>query len=243
MSFLSPEVRIPRITVPHSLEWEDFEARFGNRIKPEDLGNVALAFSLAKSAHKNQFRDTGEPYFSHCIMTVSYLIEAGCRYGPQLWAGFLHDVPEDNWRYLLKTEAKLLLQCHRDRRKNDAFDIYGNGAIAWLFGEETSKILKAITKSKVRQMIPPEKKEAFELRYQRQILNGPLRTGTVKASDHLHNLRTMPPSNRTRIERKIIDTRKWYIPIFEKAAEEFPLEGAILLREINEELKILEEAA
>ncbi len=233
--------RISKTIVPDSLKWDVFASKYLGEIDPYFHGNIAFAFSIAEQAHKNQSRESGEPYFSHCLMTAIYLIEAGCDHPPHIQAGFLHDVPEDNLDFLLRAQRIIVREYQRIGRENEIFEIYEGGLLARFFDPETAEIIEAVTKPGLRPRTA-KGKEKFEKNCQKDILNGPPGAWVLKGFDRLHNLRTMQTFDPARIVRKIIETRRWYLPIFEKAAQAFPLEGAVLLREINEELATLEES-
>lgn len=57
---------------------------------------IALAYNFAKEAHKNQFRKSGEPYFTHCEAVYKILKdEWGVEDENLLAASLLHDTIED----------------------------------------------------------------------------------------------------------------------------------------------------
>ncbi len=53
------------------------------------------AFACAQSAHEGQFRKSGEPYFTHCLLAAQLLVEWGITDEVLLSACLLHDVVED----------------------------------------------------------------------------------------------------------------------------------------------------
>lgn len=60
-----------------------------------DLAQVQLAYWLAKNAHHDQERDSGERYFEHPREVVTTLIERGFKDRDTVIMAFLHDVVED----------------------------------------------------------------------------------------------------------------------------------------------------
>lgn len=231
------ESKISSLVIPKSLEWEGF-APYLKQVNPHGFGDIAFALGIAKSAHQQQFRQSGEPFFSHPLMAAIYLAGAGCKQPHIIAAGLLHDVPEDNLPYLLKAQNRVIKELEIARiPQEELYQLYEEDGCyeeeALLFrhlGSGTVTIIRAVTRAR-RQS---------ERGYQQQLREGPPGGRLVKAADCLHNLRTLPPSDSARIVRKIAETRQGYIPIFEMAAREFPVEGRVLLDHINIELERLE---
>lgn len=241
--------RIPQIINPESYNIEDLLDKYGDRIKPEDLSNFHLAFTIAQKGHENQFRENGDPFLAHPIIVVRNLLESGFTYGPLLWSALMHDVPEDNLDYLLKAEETILFHQLEEEileeedwsDLDEEFRFYETNIVARFFGEETSDILYAVTKSS-RKPITFAEKVRVERGNVRKILGGPDPACPLKGSDRLHNLWTQSLDDKLRLSRKIVETKNLYMPVFQKGAEIFPVGGAILLNEINEQLKVLEQA-
>lgn len=233
-------------TIPDSLEWEYF-AGLLTQVKPEYLGNIEFAFSVAKEAHsKLPPRDTGEPNFSHPLMATIYLVQAGCIHPSHIQGCLLHDVPEDNLTYLLGAQNRIFTartgidlgdaQDNNERAESAAFDL-----IERQFGYNTAEIVTALTKSPSVATTPREKARE-ELDCANQLRYGPPGCWVDKAADRLHNLRTPRPGDPTRILRKIEETRRWYMPVFEMGARAFPGEGVELIMEIHRTMRMQEMA-
>ncbi|MFH1767478.1 MAG: HD domain-containing protein, partial [Patescibacteria group bacterium] len=66
----------------------------GERYSDEERALVKKAYTLAKKAHENQTRFTGEPYFNHSFATGIKLTQMLLP-AEVIAAGLLHDVLED----------------------------------------------------------------------------------------------------------------------------------------------------
>ncbi|MBR4982393.1 MAG: HD domain-containing protein, partial [Lachnospiraceae bacterium] len=59
-----------------------------------DISLIEKAFNIAREAHKNQFRKSGEPYIIHPLCVAMILAELELD-KETIVAGILHDVVED----------------------------------------------------------------------------------------------------------------------------------------------------
>lgn len=237
------QISITPITVPESLEWEYLRDNHLKSVREEYYGNIEFAFRIAEGAHLNQpRRQTGEPFFVHPIMTAVYLTEAGCYHPSHLMAALLHDVPEDNLQFLINAQNRIF---ERDTgvRLYSSKKTAGEAIVAFEllevhFGHDTAEIVESLTKP--NSTARTEKgKIREERRSQNKLRNGPPGSWVVKAADRLHNLRTLPPDDPLRIQRKIVETRGGYLPIFKLAVGILP-EGQILYSEVSRQLRTLE---
>ena len=72
-------------------EIAEFTRHLGNYLPPPDIALVERAFQFSDSAHRGQFRKSGEPYITHPVAVVEIL--AGFEMDvATLAAGLLHDV-------------------------------------------------------------------------------------------------------------------------------------------------------
>ena len=80
--------------VPGMSEIAEFTRHLGNYLPPPDVALVERAFEFSESAHRGQFRKSGEPYITHPLAVASILSQ--WRLDAQgLAAALLHDVMED----------------------------------------------------------------------------------------------------------------------------------------------------
>ena len=75
-------------------EIADFTRHLGHYLAAQDVALVERAFEFSESAHRGQFRKSGEPYITHPLAVASILSQ--WRLDSQgLAAALLHDVMED----------------------------------------------------------------------------------------------------------------------------------------------------
>src|SRR5215218_4157572 len=75
-------------------EITEFTRHLGNYLPGADIALVERAFDFSESAHRGQFRKSGEPYITHPLAVASILSQ--WRLDAQgLAAALLHDVMED----------------------------------------------------------------------------------------------------------------------------------------------------
>jgi GTP pyrophosphokinase len=156
-------------------------------VRKEPSGLVAKAYKFAESAHKNQKRKTGEPYFIHPLATAEilsswHLDEA------TIVAGLLHDTVED-------TGTKI-------------------GTIAEEFGDQVAFLVNGVTKlGKIKYRGAEAEAKAENLRKMILAISEDLRVVFMKLADRLHNMRTLsalPPQKQRRIA---LETHEIYAPL------------------------------
>lgn len=164
--------------------FEDVEDIFRSYIFNEDDRNlISKAYYYALEKHKNQFRKSGEPYIHHLI-EVCYIC-ASLNSGPiTLTASLLHDVVEDTDTTIEDIEKE--------------------------FGEETSKIVDALTKIQ-RLKLSKIESEEFVAEDHRKIFIGmakDIRVIVIKLADRLHNMRTLnslSPDRQIALAKETLD--------------------------------------
>lgn len=147
------------------------------------------AYEFGLWAHRDQQRNSGEPYFEHCLNVA--MILANMRMdSTTIAAGLLHDVAEDTG-YTLK----------------DIEDEFGK-QIALLVDGVTK-----ITEISGRKNLSYESRQAETFRKMLLSMARDIRVIIIKFADRLHNMRTLQHmSNKSRI-RIAIETRDVYAPL------------------------------
>lgn len=157
----------------------------GQRLPQEDLARVRTAYELAKEAHKEQKRKTGEPYIIHPIAVARIVAEELELGANPVMAAFLHDVVEDT-QYTI----------------NDIRERFGDD-VAFLVGVVTKQKKDKYDKSK---QVDNYRQILASVQYD-------VRAILVKLADRLHNMRTLA-SMRPDKQMKIAgETDYFYAPL------------------------------
>ena len=170
------------------------EAMFNNLIielqktyPPEKLDVVKEAYEVAKNAHGEQKRRSGEPYIIHPIAVAGILAELGmdCE---SIEAALLHDVVEDTTVPLEDIKEK--------------------------FGEEVAEMVDGVTKlTKIKYTADKVEEQAENLRKMFLAMAKDIRVIIIKLADRLHNMRTLQYLPRAKQLEKARETMDIYAPI------------------------------
>ncbi len=141
-----------------------------------DESLITKAYIFARTAHGNQIRHSGEPYFSHPIAVAEIAIELKLDQSSVITA-LLHDVVED-------TEISL-------------------EEIKKTFGEEVANLVDGVTKLGQLEVIPTNEKFAENFRKLTIAMSRDIRVLLIKLADRLHNMRTLHfvPSKEKKIKK------------------------------------------
>jgi GTP pyrophosphokinase len=167
-------------------EIAEFTRHLGHYLPAPDVELVERAFEFSESAHRGQFRKSGEPYITHPLAVASILSQ--WRIDAQgLAAALLHDVMEDT--SVTKSE------------------------IETTFGRPVAEMVDGVSKLDQIQFDSREDLEAESFRKMLLAMARDVRVILIKLADRLHNMRTldaMAPTHRSRIARETLDI---YAPI------------------------------
>jgi len=150
----------------------------------ESLLNRAYVYAM--TAHGNQLRASGDPFFSHPLEVAAILTDLKLD-DATVVAALLHDVVED-------TAAT-----HRE--------------IEDLFGPEIASLVDGLTKIKRLDLVTREAHQAENLRKLLLAVSQDVRVLLVKLADRLHNMRTLGHMSREKRHRIAQETIDIYAPL------------------------------
>ena len=182
---LSTELIPPNFTDPDDL-FEILKKTVSSYHPSNDLEMINKAYELAKDAHKDQKRKSGEPYLIHpvCVAIILAQLEMDKE---TIVGGLLHDVVED-------TE-------------------YDLDYIRREFGDEVALLVDGVTKLTKIPLSTREDVQAENIRKMFIAMNEDVRVIIIKLCDRLHNMRTlqhMPPYKQ---REKSLEVLEIYAPI------------------------------
>ncbi len=151
---------------------------------PETLSK---AYAFALNAHKNQTRDSGDPYLSHPVAVANILTELKLD-SATIATGLLHDTIEDT---------------------NATYKI-----VEKEFGKEVADLVEGVTKISELEGKIIENSKAENIRKLILATSKDIRVLLVKIADRLHNMRTLDSiSNEDRRIRIAKETMEIYAPL------------------------------
>lgn len=151
---------------------------------PETLSK---AYTFALNAHKNQRRDSGDPYLSHPVEVANILTELKLD-SATIATGLLHDTIEDTKATYQIVEKE--------------------------FGKEVADLVDGVTKISVLEGKIIENSKAENIRKLILATSKDIRVLLVKIADRLHNMRTLDSiSDENRRIRIAKETMEIYAPL------------------------------
>ncbi len=156
----------------------------------EQLALLKKAIDFAQVVHKDQKRESGEPYFIHPEAVATMLYEMGMDSATVI-AGLLHDVVEDGKNITVQMIA----------------DEFGKEIAAMVDG------VTKLTKSGDQTYITKQEQQAENLRKMFLAMANDVRVVIIKLADRLHNMRTLEYCNTAKRARKAKETLEVYAPL------------------------------
>ena len=155
-----------------------------------DLSMIEKAYQVAKAAHKDQVRKSGEPYIIHplCVGIILADLELDKE---SIAAGLLHDVVEDT---PMTTED-----------------------VAAEFGDEVALLVDGVTKlGQLSYSADKVDEQAENLRKMFLAMAKDIRVILIKLADRLHNMRTLKYMTPEKQKEKARETMDIYAPIAQR---------------------------
>lgn len=156
----------------------------------DDISMIEKAYHLAKDAHKDQVRKSGEPYIIHplCVAIILADLELDKE---SITAGLLHDIVEDTE---MTTEE-----------------------VASIFGDEVALLVDGVTKlGQLNYSQDKVEVQAENLRKMFLAMAKDIRVILIKLADRLHNMRTLQHMRPEKQKEKARETMEIYAPLAQR---------------------------
>ena len=152
-----------------------------------DISMIQKAYEVAREAHKDQKRKSGEPYIIHplCVAIILADLELDKE---TIVAGLLHDSVEDTWMTYEEVEKE--------------------------FGSEVALLVDGVTKlGQLNYSADKVELQAENLRKMFLAMAKDIRVILIKLADRLHNMRTLQYMRPEKQQEKARETMDIYAPI------------------------------
>lgn len=156
----------------------------------DDLSMIQKAYEIARDAHKDQKRKSGEPYIIHplCVAIILADLELDKE---TIISGILHDVVEDT----VMTDAE----------------------ITKIFGSEVALLVDGVTKlTQLSWSADKVEIQAENLRKMFLAMAKDIRVILIKLADRLHNMRTLQYMRPEKQKEKAKETIEIYAPLADR---------------------------
>ena len=169
--------------------WKEYEQKLKELGYGEsDVSAIKPAFEFAETAHKNEKRMSGEPYFTHPVAVSLYVANLKLD-SSAISASLLHDVVENQG---IKIDS-----------------------IKKEFGAQTAFLVEAVTKVDAIKYKGIER-EVESLRRMFLALAEDIRVVAIKLMDRLHNMETLEFQEKEKQQRIATETLELYAPLADR---------------------------
>ncbi|MEG0773220.1 bifunctional (p)ppGpp synthetase/guanosine-3',5'-bis(diphosphate) 3'-pyrophosphohydrolase [Clostridium sp.] len=160
--------------------------KINNNCHNVDLNFIHKAYTFSLEAHKEQRRESGEPYIIHPLEVACILAEMGLDTST-IVAGLLHDVIED-------TE-------------------YTYDQVCQLFSVEIADLVEGVSKLGKIKYKSKEEQQADNVRKMLLAMARDIRVILIKLADRLHNMRTLKYVPENKQKEKAKETLDIFAPL------------------------------
>lgn len=158
-----------------------------NKFASGDIDKIVEAYELAREAHKNQSRRSGEPYIIHPVAVAQILADM-CMDADSVCAALLHDVVEDTPYTAEQIKAK--------------------------FGATIEHLVDGVTKlGQLSVNTSAEEQQNENVRKMFLAMSKDIRVIIIKLADRVHNMRTLRFMPEEKRRYKARETLEIYAPI------------------------------
>ncbi|MBE6881806.1 MAG: bifunctional (p)ppGpp synthetase/guanosine-3',5'-bis(diphosphate) 3'-pyrophosphohydrolase [Ruminococcaceae bacterium] len=154
--------------------------------KGYDVEKIERAYAMARSAHADQKRATGEPYIIHPVAAALTVVNLGMD-TDTVCAALLHDVVEDTSVTLEEVKKE--------------------------FGPDVATMVDGVTKLSKIKFVSKEEAQAENVRKMMIAMAKDVRVIIVKLADRLHNMRTIDAKPMDKQRRTAHETMEIYAPL------------------------------
>ena len=187
---IETELEAPADFTSPEVLYEDLVRSIKKYHPSDDLSMVEKAYHIARDAHKDQKRKSGEPYIIHplCVAIILADLELDKE---SIIAGILHDVVEDT--VLTGDELKSM------------------------FGDEVALLVDGVTKlTQLSWSADKVEMQAENLRKMFLAMAKDIRVILIKLADRLHNMRTLQYMRPEKQKEKARETIEIYAPLADR---------------------------
>ena len=167
----------------------DLLAKFKEYSPNQDTSLIEKAYHFAQNAHKDQKRESGEPYFTHCCHVANILMDFNLD-ADTICAGLLHDTVED---------TKITLE---DLRKE--------------FNKEIAHMVQGVTKISDLKFSSTDEETVENWRKMLIAVAEDVRVILIKLADRTHNMRTLQFMSPEKQKFKAYETISLYAPLAQR---------------------------